>query len=159
MRTTTDIKLATIVENLDKMPTKVSQYLGDDQLKLTKEEKQKLISMVGNYNEYGKHFDVAENIISTAKDLEEIVRLAETYAINESADWFQTEIIRKDFKDLRTRSKDFSKLAKETYSKMKQLESLFQDSANVLQKYYQINDLTPPLPKTNTDDEVDHRNP
>lgn len=130
--------LKRIVENLDKIP---NSGKFDEAPKLTKEQKRKLMEMVGKLNEYGKTLRCEDSIVDTAKALAEIAELAETYACNEAGDWFQTETIKRDFKDLKGRTQEFQKLARETYSGIQRLNAIFEDAGHILSRYYEIRDI------------------
>lgn len=134
-----EFSLKKIVENLDKIPR--NGVFEDDQPKLTAEQKRKLMDMVSRFNEYGKVLQCEQAIVDTAKALGEISQLAETYACNEASDWFQSETIKKDFKDLRNRTGEFQKLAKETYGNIQRLNALFEDCGHVISRYYEIKDI------------------
>lgn len=145
---TTELKLKKILENLDVLPNKMSQYMGDDTPKLTKEQKMRLMTMIESYNEYGKIFDSMDRIMEVSKVLKEISNMAETYAVNECGDWFASNRVKKDFSEVKKRANEFDKYAKECYTKMQEMTALYEDVGNVLKRYYSIKDLTSPLPKT-----------
>lgn len=131
--------LKRIAENLDKIPR--NGIMDDDQPKLTQEQKRKLMDMVSRFNEYGKVLQCEQAIADTAKTIGEIAEMAEIYACNEASDWFQTETIKRDFKDLQGRTTEFKKLAKESYSSIQRLNALYEDVGHILSRYYEINDI------------------
>jgi len=139
-----EFSLKRIVENLDKIPRNGFQ---ENKPQLSKEQKQKLMDMVSRFNEYGKSLQVEQAISETSKALSEIAAMAETYACNEAADWFQQETIMKDFKDLKGRVMEFSKLAKETYGNVQRLNALYEDAGHVIGRYYEIKDIQEVLRK------------
>lgn len=137
---TQELTLKRIVENLDKMPSKLSQLRGEDTPKLTSEQKKKLLQMVSNYNQYGEALRKEQDIVDAANKISELSELAETYAVNESGDWFQSEIVKRDFKQFKNSAVAFKKYAKECQQKMQQLNALYEDMGHVLQRYYEIAD-------------------
>lgn len=128
--------LKKIIENLDKIPTKGFT----DTPKLTTEQKNKLMNMVGRYNEYGNFLRNESALVECAKTLEEISSMAEIYACNEAADWFQQEVIKNDFKRAKGINETFQKVSKECYSKLQQLNALYEDMGHILGRYYEIKD-------------------
>jgi hypothetical protein len=137
---TQEFTLKRIIENLDNIPSQISKLRGDDVPKLTKEEKKKLLTLVNGYNKYGEALRKESEIVAAANDLAEIAKLAETYAVNESGDWFQSEIIKRDFKQFKNSADSFQKFAKECQQKMQQMNALYEDMGHVLQRYYEIAD-------------------
>lgn len=134
--TVKEFSLKSIVENLDKIPN--NGKFADDVKKLSPQEKKKLMEMVSKFNEYGSVLRCEQALMETAKTLEEIANMAETYAVTESSDWFQGRVVERDFKQVRGIANDFKKLTKECYGKMQQLNALYEDMGHVLGRYYEI---------------------
>lgn len=137
----TEIKLTQILENLSRMPSRVSEL--NDTPKLSPEQKRKLLEMVSKFNEYGQSLQVESKIIDTAKALAEIAEMAEAYACNESADWFHRDVVKKDFGNVKKTVGEFQKLAKECYSNLQKLSALYEDMGHVMGRYYEIKELNP----------------
>ena len=140
-----EFSLKKIVENLDKIPR--NGVFEDDKPTLNPNQKRKLMDMVSRFNEYGKVLQCEKAISDTAKALSEIAQMAEVYACNEASDWFQTETIQKDFKDLKNRVNEFQKIAKDTYGSVQRLNALYEDMGHVLSRYYEIKDIQEVLRK------------
>lgn len=130
--------LKRIVENLDKIP---SNGKFDEPKKLSPQEKKKLMQLVSQFNEYGKVLRCEHALVETAKTLDEIAQMAETYAMTESSDFFQGRVVERDFKQVKGITKDFKKLAQECYGKIQQLNALYEDMGHVLGRYYEIQSL------------------
>lgn len=151
-----EISLKRILENLDKIPS--NGRFGNKTPTLSAQEKKELMELVGKYNEFGKALRCEEAIRETAETLTRIAKMAETYALSEASEWFQGEVVKRDFKQAGRISEDFNKLAKECYGKMQQLTALYEDMGHVLSRYYEINNMdeavgistvaTPSLPAT-----------
>jgi hypothetical protein len=135
-----ELSLKRILENLDKIP-KNGRSFGNEVKTLSTQEKKELMELVSKYNEYGKALRCEEAIRETAETLAKIAKMAETYAMTESSDWFQGEVVKRDFKQANRISGDFNKLAQETYGKMQQLTALYEDMGHVLSRYYEINNM------------------
>ena len=140
-----EFSLKKIVENLDRIPR--NGVFEDDKPTLNPTQKRKLMDMVSRFNEYGKVLQCEKAISDTAKALSEIAQMAEVYACNEASDWFQSETIQKDFKDLKNRVNEFQKIAKDTYGSVQRLNALYEDMGHVLSRYYEIKDIQEVLRK------------
>lgn len=134
-----EFNLKRIVENLDNIPS--NGKFGDEPKKLSAQDKKKLMDAVAKFNEYGKVLRCETALMETAKTLDEIAGLAETYAMTESSDFFQGKVVERDFKQVRGITKDFKKLASECHGKIQQLNALYEDMGNVLGRYYEIQTL------------------
>jgi hypothetical protein len=132
--------LKQIVENLDKIPRNGKPF-GDERQKLTPQQKKHLMELIGKYNEYGKSLQCEQALMETAKVMEEISGLAETYALTESEDWMHGKIVERDFKQLKSIAKEYKKLTQECYGHLQQMAALFEDSGVILERYYKINSL------------------
>jgi hypothetical protein len=137
--TVTEFSLKRIMENLDKIPS--NGKFGNDQEKLTSEQKRDLMEKIAKFNEYGKVLRCETALMETSKTLAEISKMAKSYAMTESSDFFQGKVVERDFKQVDGITKDFSKLASECYGKIQQLNALYEDMGHVLSRYYEINSL------------------
>lgn len=135
-----EFSLKRIVENLDQIPRNGKGY-GDDTQKLSSQDKKKLMELVSKFNDYGKVLRCEHALMETAKTLDEIARMAKTYAMTESSDFFQGKVVERDFKQVDGITKDFKRLAQECYGKITQLNALYEDMGHVLSRYYEIKTL------------------
>ena len=138
MPTTTKLTLKKIVENLEKIPT---DGFAEEQKKLTPEEKQQLIEMATQFEKMGEAFRHEREILESTKNLEKLCTLAEQYAVNECQDCFQSNIVQKDMANLRKRVTEHTKIAKECYAKMQQLNVSHSDMKHILERYYNLKEL------------------
>jgi hypothetical protein len=132
--------LKTILENLDKIPSNGKSF-GDEQQPLSKDEAKKLMELVSKFNEYGKVLRCETALMETAKTLDEIGVMAERYAMTESSDFMEGNVVKRDFKQVKGITQNFKKLAQDCYGKIQQLNALYEDMGHVLQRYYEINSL------------------
>ena len=135
-----EFNLKSIIENLDKIPS--NGKFGDEQQKLTPEQKKRLMELVSNFNEYGKVLRCEVALMDTAKTIEEIANMAENYAMTESSDYLQSEVVKRDFKQVKGITQNFKKLSKECYGKIQQLNALYEDMGNIMHRYFEINSLS-----------------
>jgi hypothetical protein len=136
------IQLKTLLpENVNVPSTQQTQNVATEtSSKLTVEQKRKLAEMVSRYNEYGKMIYREKKITEIAQNLQEISDLAENYALNECGDWFEENIVKRNFQEIKKYCEQFGKLAKETQSKQHQMEALYEDIGHILERYFEIKD-------------------
>jgi DNA repair ATPase RecN len=106
--------------------------------KMSVDDKRKLSEMVSKYNEYGKSIYREKDIVEIANRLQEITNLAEGYALNECGDWFEESTVKRNMMELRKYNESFVKIAKESQSRQRQLEALYEDMGRVLERYFEI---------------------
>lgn len=117
------------------IPGKVGQ---PQQEAMTIEMKRQLKEMALMFNEYGKAFEGEQAIMDAATAINEFMKLAEMYAINEGGDIFQENIIQKDFAETSKKVAELQKLAQECYVRKQQLGVLFDDIRHKVSRYYKI---------------------
>lgn len=134
------IQLKTLLpENAAVLPTQNNEnVVPEASSKLTVEQKRKLAEMVSRYNEYGNLIYREKKITEIAQNLQEISELAEVYAINECGDWFEENIVKRNFQEIKKYCEQFGKLAKESQSKQHQMEALYEDIGHILERYFHI---------------------
>ena len=138
-----EFSLKRIVENLHKIPSrgKLQESFGEQAQKLSPEQKTTLREKIANFNKYGDVLRCEIAIKELAKNLKEIAGLAEQYAMTEASDYFQQEIIRRDFKQMKNVNKSFEKLANECYGKLMELNALYEDHGKLLERYFEVKSL------------------
>jgi hypothetical protein len=138
-----EFSLKRIVENLHKIPSrgKLQESFGEQSQKLSSEQKASLREKIANFNKYGDVLRCEVAIKELAKNLKEISNLAEQYAMTEASDYFQQEIIQRDFKQMKNVNKAFEKLANECYGKLMELNALYEDHGKLLERYFEVKSL------------------
>jgi hypothetical protein len=136
-----EFSLKKILENLDKIPRDGGARFGDETEKLTPQKKKELMEKVSKFNEYGKVLRCETALMEMANTLSEIGKMAESYAVTEAGDYFQSEVVKRDFKEVKGITKDFSKLAKECYGRLQQLNALYEDMGRKMERYFEIQSL------------------
>jgi len=131
---TTKWTLKKIVENLESIPD--GDGFGTEPKKLTSEQKKQLMEMAAMFEKYGEVFKNETAIMDSAKSMTQLCELAETYALNECGEQFQTEIVKKDMIGMKKRVQEYGKLAKECYAKTQQLRVAHEDIGHILDRYY-----------------------
>jgi hypothetical protein len=107
--------------------------------RLSVEQKKKLANMVAQFNEYGKAIYRERDISEVAANLQEIVELAEAYALNECSDFIEESTVKRNMMELRKYNESFNKIAKESKTRQHQMEALYEDMGRVLERYFDIN--------------------
>ncbi len=132
---TTEFTLKRIVENLANIPDK---GYSDGPKKLTPEQKKQLMEMAAKFQSFGEAIRREEEIMNSAKAMGQLCELAEAYAINECGDWFQQNIVERDMKEMKKRVGEYTKIARECYARLQQLNCAHQDIGHILERYYDV---------------------
>jgi len=130
--------LKRIMENLDKIPRDGGAKFGNDQQKLSAQQKKDLMEKVRRFNEYGKVLRCETALMEMSKNLAEIGKMAESYAMTESGDYLQAETVKRDFNEVKKITSQFSKLSKECYGGLQQLNALYEDMGRKMERYFEI---------------------
>jgi hypothetical protein len=133
-----EFSLKQILENLDNIPKDGGAKFGNDQQKLSPQQKKDLMEKVRKFNEYGKVLRCETALMEMSKTLAEIGQMAESYAMTESGDYFQAETVKRDFNDVKKITKNFSKLSRECYGGLQQLNALYEDMGRKMERYFEI---------------------
>jgi hypothetical protein len=133
--------LKQIVENLGKIPRDGGASFGNEIKKLSPQDKKDLMEKVNKFNEYGRVLRCETALMEMSQTLSEIATKAEAYAMTESSDYFQSEVVKRDFKEVKKITGDFSKLAKECYGRLQQLNALYEDMGGKMGRYFEIQSL------------------
>jgi hypothetical protein len=136
-----EFSLKKILENLDNIPRDGGAKFGNEQQKLTPQQKKDLMEKVRKFNEYGKVLRCETALMEMANTLSEIGQMAESYAMTESGDYFQAEVVKRDFNEVKKITKDFSKRARECYGGLQQLNALYEDMGRKMERYFEIQSL------------------
>ena len=139
--TVTPFSLAQILKESSNIPKDGGAKFGNDQQKLTPQQKKDLMEKVARSNEYGKVLRCETALMEMSKTLAEIGQMAESYAMTESGDYFQAETVKRDFADVKKITKDFSNLSRECYGGLQQLNALYEDMGRKMERYFEIRSL------------------
>ncbi len=130
--------LKQIVENLSNIPKDGGVKFGNDQQKLSPQQKRDLMEKVRKFNEYGKVLRCETALMEMSKTLAEIGQMAESYVMAESGDYLQSETVKRDFTEVKKITKDFSSRAKEVYGNLLHLNALYEDMGRKMERYFEI---------------------
>lgn len=136
-----EFSLKQILENLQNIPKDGGAKFGDEVQRLNPQQKKDLMEKVRKFNEYGKVLRCETALMEMSKTLAEIGQMAESYAMTESGDYFQAETVKRDFQEVKKITKDFSKMSKQVYGELQQLNALYEDMGGKMQRYFEIQSL------------------
>ena len=106
-----------------------------------KVDKHKVIEGVRNYGIVGKSLYNNSNIMEVAKQLAQVAESAHHHILGEGDDWFDKVSVSRNMKTLKGGVMEFQKTAKEAHMLNQRLTSLYEDIGNVLNRYYDIDEV------------------
>ena len=137
-----DIKLAKIVEDYA----------------LTQErptvDKFQVIEAIKSYSIVGKQLYSNTGILDAAKQLAQMAESAQNHVLSETDDWFDAVSVKRNMKELKGLTGQFKKTALEANNVNQRLSALYEDMGNILNRYYDIEEVLDPVGKE--DDDVDN---
>ena len=137
-----DIKLAKIVEDYA----------------LTQErptvDKFQVIEAIKSYSIVGKQLYSNTGILDAAKQLAQMAESAQNHVLSETDDWFDAVSVKRNMKELKGLTGQFKKTALEANNVNQRLSTLYEDMGNILNRYYDIEEVLDPVGKE--DDDVDN---
>lgn len=127
---------------------------------LSKEQKKAFMESIAKYNQFKESLYRSADLREMAKNISELVQMAESVALTENDDWFDNVTIQRNVKSLRQNVKEFNKTANEVQLQQQRLEALYEDIGSTLNRYFDINEINVSSPETapvNEDDMRDKR--
>ena len=106
--------------------------------KLTTEEKQKLLQLVGKFNEYRNAMKMADELQQVAENIVYIAELTEKYGLNETSEWFEGVTLERDMKDIKKNAQDLHKFANKIHPLVKQAEAIYEEIGLKLERYFEL---------------------
>ena len=101
---------------------------------------QRFLEDVANYGNIGQSIYRETNLKEIAIKLSEIVESAKIHTVNETDDWFDRVSVKRNMKELGGLATQFVKVARESNSMQRRMETLYEDMGNILSRYYDIKD-------------------
>jgi predicted nucleic acid binding AN1-type Zn finger protein len=111
---------------------------GEEEVKLTPEEKLKYMESISRFNEYGSQIYRSTDIEETLKNIKKIVEFASKNIVDESGDWFDKVTLTRHSKKMQESLKLFEKTATEMKQLQQRIESVYEEIGETLSKYYEI---------------------
>jgi predicted nucleic acid binding AN1-type Zn finger protein len=111
---------------------------GEQEVKLTPEEKTKYMESILRFNEYGSQIYRSTDIEETLKNIKKIVEFASKNIVDESGDWFDKVTLTRHSKKMQESLKLFEKTATEMKQLQQRIEAVYEEIGETLSKYYEI---------------------
>ena len=118
-----------------------------------------LTTEISSYNKLSEAIFGKSNITQIAEKLSWIANQAKSHTLQETEDWFDKITVNRNMKELTGLSGQFGKIANEAKSLQERMGALYEDMGNILNRYYDIEDVREALdPVGKEDDDVDNEN-
>lgn len=112
---------------------------------LSKEQKKMLQELVFEYNKYNEVLEARKNMVEVANKMHNIGELSEAYLLeklhegnNDENAWFEEKTIRKHTNEIKKMTTEFKKMASECETKMREMQSLYQECGMMLERYFHM---------------------
>ena len=112
---------------------------GDEEQKMTKEDKKSFLEAVANYHKLGEMIYSNAKLQEVTETLKSVMERAEQMTMSESEHWFDNVTVSRHMKQMNEAMKVFEKTAGEMNGLQQRLESAYEDMGTVLNKYYNVN--------------------
>jgi len=109
---------------------------------LPTELKRHFLEIISTYNQHREGMSRKSDIMQIAETLGGIADAAQEYTLREGGDWFDRVTIKRNMNELKKLQTSFEKEAVEAQSQQQRLEALYEDMGHVLQRYFEIADLS-----------------
>ena len=109
---------------------------------LPSELKKHFLEIISTYNQHREGMSRKSDIMQVAETLGGIADAAQEYTLREGGDWFDRVTIKRNMNELKKLQTSFEKEAVEAQSQQQRLEALYEDMGHVLQRYFEIADLS-----------------
>jgi methyl-accepting chemotaxis protein len=110
---------------------------GEEQLKLSKEEKRAFMEAVKNFSAMGESVYGNGNLQELTERVHDIVEKAQSIALQDEG-WFDKLTVNRHMKGLNESYKVFESTAKEMSQLQQRLSAAYEDIAEGLRKYYDV---------------------
>ena len=110
---------------------------GDEQVKLSKDEKRAFMEAVKNFSAMGESVYGKGNLQELTERVRDIVEKAQSIALQDEG-WFDKLTVNRHMKGLNESYKVFESTAKEMSQLQQRLSAAYEDIAEGLRKYYDV---------------------
>jgi hypothetical protein len=104
--------------------------------------KKHFLEIISTYGQHREGLSRKSDVREIAETLGAIADAASEYTLRESGDWFDQVTIKRNMKELTNLQKAFEKEAIEAKAQEQRLEALYEDMGHVLQRYFEIADVS-----------------
>jgi hypothetical protein len=111
------------------------------------EVKKHFLEIISTYGNHRESMSRKSDIRSVAETLGAIADAASEYTLREGGDWFDRVTIKRNMKELKSLQEKFQKEALEAKAQEERLEALYEDMGHVLNRYFEISEVSEALAK------------
>ena len=104
--------------------------------------KKAFLEIISTYGQHREGLSRKSDVREVAEKLGAIADAASEYTLREAGDWFDQVTIKRNMKELANLQKAFEKEAIEAKAQEQRLEALYEDMGHVLQRYFEIADVS-----------------
>jgi len=127
---------------------------GDEEQKMTKEDKKSFLEAVANYHKLGEMIYSNAKLQEVTETLKSVMERAEQMTMSESEHWFDNVTVSRHMKQMNEAMKVFEKTAGEMNGLQQRLESAYEDMGTVLNRYYKINEAMSEAEEAASDEDI-----
>ncbi len=109
---------------------------------LPTEIKKHFLEIISTFGQFREQMDRKSDIRTIAETLGGIADAASEYTLREGGDWFDRVTIKRNMKELKSLQEKFQKEAIEAKAQEQRLEALYEDMGHVLNRYFEIADVS-----------------
>ena len=109
---------------------------------LTTELKKHFLEIISTYGQHREGMSRKSDIRQVAETLGGIADAAQEYTLREGGDWFDRVTIKRNMNELKKLQSAFEKEAIEAKSQEQRLEALYEDMGHVLQRYFELAEIS-----------------
>ena len=109
---------------------------------LPTELKRHFLEIISTYGQHREGMSRKSDIRQVAESLGGIADAAQEYTLREGGDWFDRVTIKRNMKELKGLHEKFQKEALEAKAQEQRLEALYEDMGHVLNRYFEIADVS-----------------
>ena len=110
--------------------------------------KKHFLEIISTYGQHREGLSRKSDIRQVAETLGAIADAAQEYTLREGGDWFDRVTIKRNMKELKSLQEKFEKEAVEAKAQEQRLEALYEDMGHVLQRYFEIADVSEEVMKS-----------
>jgi hypothetical protein len=120
----------------------IAENLEGEDRKLSTEVKKHFLEIISTYNTFQDQMKRQSDMTEVANTLGAIVEAAKEMTLRESGDWFDNVTVKRNMQELDKMGKSFDKFAVEAKAMDERLHSLYEDMGHILNRYYEIADIS-----------------
>ena len=109
---------------------------------LPTEMKKHFLEIISTYGQHREGMSRKSDIRQIAETLGGIADAAQEYTLREGGDWFDRVTIKRNMKELKSLHEKFQKESSEAKAQEQRLEALYEDMGHVLNRYFEIADVS-----------------